>query len=177
MLIPFRSFDEKERLSGKLKNDKAYLDAGKDYLDAAFDQPSYVRIESIFLRAFPDMPVLQLPALSSPRNERIYELRSYEGPTEKLSENKVKMFNDGGEVRLFKQLGFNAIFYAETIVGSRMPNLMYMTSFENKSSHDEHWKAFGEAPEWKKISAMSEYQHNVSKSDIFLLYPTEYSDI
>ena len=32
-----------------------------------------------------------------------------------------------------------------------MPNLMYMTSFENKAARDEHWKTFGSDPEWKKL--------------------------
>jgi hypothetical protein len=36
----------------------------------------------------------------------------------------------GGEVPLFVRLGFNAVFYGEVIVGSHMPNLMYMTTFE-----------------------------------------------
>jgi cell fate (sporulation/competence/biofilm development) regulator YlbF (YheA/YmcA/DUF963 family) len=58
-----------------------------------------------------------------------------------------------------------------------MPNLMYMTSFENMQSRDEHWKAFGNDPAWKTLSAMKEYQNNVSHSDITFLRPTEYSEL
>lgn len=54
---------------------------------------------------------------------------------------------------------------------------MYMTSFENMASRDEHWKAFGNDTEWKKLSAMPEYQHNVSKINISFLTPAEYSDL
>jgi hypothetical protein len=86
------------------------------------------------------------------------------------------MFNEGGEIALFKKLGFNAVFYGEVLAGSRMPNLMYMTTFENKESRDEHWKQFGEAPEWIKLKSMPEYQNNVSKIDITFLTPKEYSD-
>jgi hypothetical protein len=106
----------------------------------------------------------------------VYELRSYESYTEKIYRNKVKMFNDGDEVGLFKRLGFNAVFYADVIAGSRMPNLMYMTTFSNQAIHDEKWKSFREDPQWKKLSGMEEYQHNVSKNTIYLLRPTEYSD-
>ena len=74
------------------------------------------------------------------------------------------MFNKGNEIALFNRLGFNAVFYGEVLVGSKMPNLMYMTSFENRASRDAHWKAFSEDPEWKKLSAMSEYKNNVSKN-------------
>jgi hypothetical protein len=87
------------------------------------------------------------------------------------------MFNQGGEVTLFKRLGFNAVFYAEVLSGSHMPNLMYMTSFDNMASRDEHWKSFGNDPFWKKLVAAPEYQNNVSKADIFFLHPAEYSDL
>ena len=79
--------------------------------------------------------------------------------------------------RLFWWLGFNAVFYANVISGSHMPNLMYMTSFDNMQSHDEHWKAFGNDPEWKKLSALQEYQHNVSHIDIILMKAATYSDL
>jgi hypothetical protein len=122
------------------------------------------------------MPQLKAPELQTPRAERIYELRSYEGYTEKIFKNKVQMFNEGGEVDLFKRLGFNAVFYAEVLAGSRVPNLMYMTTFANKSSRDEHWNTFRDDPQWKTLSAMKEYQNNVSKIDITFLTPTAYSD-
>ena len=86
------------------------------------------------------------------------------------------MFNAGGEVVLFEELGFNAVFYAEVLSGDKMPNLMYMTTFKNQESRDEHWKAFGSAPKWKEISSMPKYQNNVSHIDRMYLYPTEYSD-
>ncbi|MBS1567680.1 MAG: NIPSNAP family protein, partial [Bacteroidetes bacterium] len=120
---------------------------------------------------------MQLPALKSAHEEHIYELRSYESATEKLNVNKVQMFNTGGEIALFKRLGFNAIFYAGVISGSHMPNLMYMTSFENRAARDEHWKTFGDDAEWKKLKALPEYQNNVSHADIVLCHATPYSDL
>ena len=32
---------------------------------------------------------------------------------------------------------------------AHMPNLMYMTSFDNMAARDEHWKAFSSDPLWK----------------------------
>ena len=86
------------------------------------------------------------------------------------------MFNEGGEIKLFKSLDFNAVFYAEVISGSSMPNLMYMTTFSDMASHDAHWKAFSNHPDWKKLAAINEYQHTVSKIVKILLFPTDYSD-
>jgi hypothetical protein len=178
VLIPGKTLEQLATLSRSLDKDAQYQADGKDYIDAAHDNPPYIRMESILLQAFPEMPRHAVPgALQGPRSERVYELRSYEGPTEKYYANKVRMFNEGGEVPLFQRLGFNAVFYASVIAGSHMPNLMYMTSFDNMASREQHWKTFGEDPFWKKLVAAPEYQHNVSHADIIFLHPTTYSDL
>jgi len=176
VFMPFKSLEAVTDLPSKLKGDAGYLAAGAPYLEAAYNDPPYSRIETILLRAFPLAPQMQLPALQSPKKERVYELRSYESATEKKFENKVEMFSQGDEIGLFKRLNFNAVFYSEVIAGSKMPNLMYMTSFENRTARDEHWKTFGNDPYWKKLSTMPEYQNNVSHIDITFLYPADYSD-
>lgn len=86
------------------------------------------------------------------------------------------MFNEGGEIRLFKKLDFNAVFYAEVISGSTMPNLMYLTTFADMPTHDDRWNAFRNHPDWKTLSALPEYKNTVSKSVKVLLHPTDYSD-
>jgi hypothetical protein len=123
------------------------------------------------------MPKFSIPKHKTPPAERVYELRSYEGPTEKYYRNKVEMFNEGGEMNLFKRLNFQAVFYGEVISGSIMPNLMYMTTFSDIKSRAEHWKTFGNDPEWKKMSGLDKYKNNMSNSIIQLLHPTEYSDL
>lgn len=163
-------------ITKKLDADNEYQQAGKDYIDAPSKTPPYVRMENILLYAFPLAAKMELPKLSSSVNDKIYELRSYESATEKLYKNKVTMFNVGDEIGLFKRLGFNAVFYAEVLAGSKMPNLMYMTSFENMQEREAHWKAFGEDPQWKKLVAAPEYQNNVSHADIILMKATPYSD-
>jgi hypothetical protein len=178
VLIPFRSLDQFASLPATLAKDAQYQADGKDYLEATYDNVPYLRIESILLQAFPDMPRHSAPkSLQGPLSDRIYELRSYEGPTEKYFISKVQMFNQGGEVGLFKRLGFNAVFYASVLSGAHMPNLMYMTSFDNMAARDEHWKSFSSDPLWKSLIAAPEYQHNVSHVDIVFLHPAEYSDL
>ena len=174
--LPLKKLDDQLLLNEKLNADTAYLSAGVAYLDALYTAPPYTRMEVMVLKAFPLAPQMQLPVLSGPKNERVYELRSYESATEKIFRNKVKMFNEGDEIGLFKRLNFNAVFYSEVIAGSHMPNLMYMTCFENKADRDAHWKSFSSDPFWKTLSAMPEYQHNVSLNDTRFLRPTDYSD-
>ena len=176
VLIPFTSMEQFLTLEEKLAQDEEYLTAGQDYINASHEEPPYQRIESTLLKAFTDMPKMQTPKLEGPRSQRVYELRSYESPTEQYYRNKVDMFNAGGEVALFDKLGFNAVFYGEVLSGSRMPNLMYMTTFSDMESRKAHWETFVNSPEWKALSAMPKYQNNVSHADIMLLYPTEYSD-
>lgn len=176
VFTPYTSLQQFETITQRLQGDITLEQQSPAYVNAPYNSPAYIRYETILLQAFKDMPVAEVPRLTSAKSSRIYELRSYEGPTEKLYRNKVQMFNEGGEVVLFKRLNFNAVFYGSVLAGSRMPNLMYMTSFENKADRDAHWKAFGDDPEWKTLSKKPEYQNNVSRIDITFLTPTDYSD-
>jgi hypothetical protein len=175
VFCPYKTWNRIASTQKALDKDKSYLTAGSEYINASFDSVLYDRMEVILLRAFEGMPSPAAPQLSSPKEERVYELRSYEGPTEKYYRNKVQMFNNG-EIELFKKLGFNALFYGEVLFGSRMPNLMYMTCHANKAARDENWKIFSADPLWKKMSTAPEYQHNVSKNTITFLRPSNYSD-
>jgi hypothetical protein len=176
VFIPFKTIDQFLQLPGLLEKDKVYTEGGKSFIDAAYDNPPYKRYESILLKAFMNMPEFAAPKFSTAPGEKIYELRSYESATEAKAVKKIEMFNQGGEIALFSSLKFNAAFYAEVLVGSHKPNLMYMTTFENMASHEAHWKAFQEHPDWKRLMGMAEYLNTVSKHDIFLLHPTSYSD-
>lgn len=171
-----KSLDEVTKLAEKISADKEYKAAGAEYINAAYTAPPYGRMEIILLHAFPMAPQMNLPVLKGDKKDRVYELRSYESYTEKIFKNKVQMFNEGDEIGLFKRLNFNAVFYSEVVAGCKMPNLMYMTCFENKADRDEHWKNFGTDPQWKKLSAMPEYQKNVSTNEQNFLRPVAYSD-
>jgi hypothetical protein len=177
ILLPIKNLHSPMDIATKLKADDIYQQAGSAYINAVYTAPAYTRMETILLQAFSLAPKMQAPRLKGPKNERVYELRSYESATEKIYRNKVHMFNEGDEIGLFKRLQFNAIFYGYVIAGGKMPNLMYMTSFENRADRDAHWKSFSADPQWKQLSGLPEYQHNVSHIDITFLRPTEYSDL
>lgn len=176
VLIPFSSPEQFFQLEQTLEKDKRYLSDGQDYLNAPYDHRPYANFESILMPAFTGMPTFNLPALKSGPAERIYELRSYEAATEKLHQNKVAQFNNG-EIGIFKRLGFNTVFCGQVIAGSHLPSLMYLSTFENMAAQKEHWKAFVDDPEWKKLNSMPEYAHNFLRADIYLLHPTAYSEI
>lgn len=176
VLIPFQSLEEYAALEAAMMADSTYLAEGAAYLEAAYDNPPYNRLEVVITKAFSEMPTMAVPDFDGPREDRIYELRSYESATETIFQNKVDMFNAGGEVALFEKLGFNAVFYSEVIAGPVMPNLMYMTTHANKEARDANWESFVNSPGWKAMSSDSKYQNNVSHIDIYFLYPTDYSE-
>jgi hypothetical protein len=176
VFVPLKTVDQYLKLNGQLLKDKDYQKTGKEFLDAAYNDPPFTRYESILLKAFKDMPQFRAPVFDTPFGQRIYELRSYESSTEAKAAKKIDMFKQGGEITLFESLNFNAVFYGEVLMGSHKPNLMYMTSFRDITTHDEKWKAFGNSPEWKRLSSLEEYKNTVSKANVYLLQPASYSD-
>ena len=176
LLIQYESLEQYIGLTNSLEKDTTYTLSGSNYINVSYENPPYSRIESVLMRAFENMPKMFAPEFKVPKSDRIYELRSYESPTEEYYKRKVAMFNEGGEIALFDRLGFNAIFYAEVLSGPNMPNLMYMTTFENMEARDTLWKAFFDSPEWKELLTIPKYENTVSHADIYFLYPTDYSD-
>ncbi len=177
VFIPSPSLEKLLTIDQTLSHDAVYQAAGGPFLRAPYDSLPYARMETILMKAFEDMPSPSKPMLTSAPADRVYELRSYESPTEAYHQNKVQMFNQGGEISLFKRLGFNAVFYADVLSGAHMPNLMYLTTFNSKAERDQHWTAFSNDPFWKQLVALLQYQHNVSKAEIWFLHPTDYSDL
>ncbi|RWY53669.1 NIPSNAP family protein [Mucilaginibacter gilvus] len=175
VFVPFKSWKALEGFGQKIAALGDEATTGKDYINADSKTPPYTRTETMILSAFSTRLEPKAPTLTGDRAARVYELRSYESPTEKYHYNKVKMF-DSGETDLFDRINSNAVFYGSVVAGSHMPNLMYMTCYADMKDRDKHWEAFGAAPEWKALTAQDQYKNNVSKNEIVFLHPTEYSD-
>ena len=176
VLIPFRAADQYFRLPDILVNDRVYAEAGKSFIEATYSDPPFSRFETILMKAFTEMPEAVAPKFTTPVGGRIYQLRDYESATEAKATKKIEMFNQAGEIKLFHKLGFNVVFFGEVLAGSIKPNLMYMTSFSDTTSKNQHWKTFDDSPEWKTLKGMEEYSNTVSRIHNFLLHPTAYSE-
>jgi hypothetical protein len=175
VLIPFRSEKEWMQLDKNILKDETYTADAKNFLAAPVDKAPYERMESVLLEAFLSQGQLLLPAAKNA--DRVFELRSYESPTENLLAKKIAMFNKD-EINIFNRLGFNPIFYGRVLSGSHMPNLMYMPIFKNVEDRNAQWKVFGNDPKWKEISSDPENENKVSVShiDSILMYSVSYSD-
>lgn len=175
VFIPYGTGEKYIGIDAVLENDAVYQQAAKSFNDAPFDNPPFARYESIFMKAFKGMPQMKTPSFSTPAGERIYELRSYESATEEKAAKKRAMFNDG-EIALFEKLGFNTVFCGQVLAGSQMPNLMYMTTFQDIKTRTEKWAGFGKHPDWIQMKDLEIYKNTVSKNTQYLLHPTSYSD-
>lgn len=136
----------------------------------------FVRVESSLLRSFDAMPQPAVGGASG--KQRIFELRTYESQSFATLARKVQMFN-GGEVQIFERLGFRPVFFGETIVGPKQPNLMYMLSYDDLAAHDRLWQAFGSDPEWKKLSTQAGFSDAEIVANIsnMILSPLSFSEI
>jgi hypothetical protein len=65
------------------------------------------------------------------------------------------MFNKG-ESQIFERLNMRPVFFGETVVGPRQPNLTYMLSFDDLAARDNLWHSFGVDPEWRALSSHPE---------------------
>jgi hypothetical protein len=178
VITPYLSLDVWHKTKFNLNMDSVFNAEGKFFLDADTSHLPFVRVESILLEAFPDQPkLIPTPLKSDP--DAIYELRSYESPTKVLHMTKVDMFNAGGEIKLFKNLGFQAVFYGDVLSGGRMPNLMYMVVFSGAASREEKWKEFLTSDKWKEVSTDPKYRNNISVNhiDSWLMHRASYSDL
>jgi hypothetical protein len=176
VLIPFESLEAFSAVRARLAADAAYQAAAADYLGLTKSGAAYERIESSLNVAFESMKKLAPPPSSADKSPWIFELRTYESPSEGKGINKVDMFNHG-EVPLMQECGLSPVFFSQALIGSHMPNLVYMVSGENMDEHKKHWKAFGEAPVWKKLSSDPQYKDNVSRVTSIFLKRTSASQI
>ncbi|MGZ4963288.1 MAG: NIPSNAP family protein [Limisphaerales bacterium] len=170
LLLPHKDLASFAALNDRLGRDEEYLKS--DGVSAPPSDPLYVRIESSLMVSFDGLPQLVVP----PRKSRIFELRTYESHSKKANKKKIEMFNRG-EIAIFKRTGLAPVFFGETLIGSKLPNLTYMLTFADMAEREKNWATFIADPEWKKMNSIPEYATAVSNISNIFLRPTAYSQI
>ncbi|MCC6356267.1 MAG: NIPSNAP family protein [Verrucomicrobiae bacterium] len=178
VLLPLKSPEGILAAHHRILADPDFQSAGNDFLGASPDSPAFIRAESSFMVAFEGIPKLEVPAAAAGNKPRIFELRTYESHSRRANIKKIEMFNIG-EIALFRRTGLTPVFFGETLVGPRLPNLTYMLTFENMAARDAHWATFVADPEWKKMSSTPGYTDPEIVSNISntFLRPAPYSQI
>jgi len=111
VLLVHKSLESVATASDRLMADSKYRNS--DFVNSALADPAYVRMESSLMVAFKDMPKLEVPEKKS----RIFELRTYESHGTRAAKKKIEMFNEGGEIAIFKKTGLQPVFFGETLIG------------------------------------------------------------
>jgi len=177
VLIPYPSLEAFLSAPAKLAADAEYQKAAVEYLGARIDNPAYARYESSLLWAFKNVSRVRLPAETAGNRPRIFELRTYESHNETAALKKIEMFNEGGEIALFDRIGLRTVFFGQTLIGRRQPNLVYMTVHQNMVAREKIWEQFGNSEDWKKLRSTPAFADTVSATTIVFLRPAAYSQI
>lgn len=164
LVIPSTSLEDLVKIELNLASDETFLKAAEPFWNAPAVAAPFNRIESELLLAFEGWPKLQPPAV--PYNkDRIYQLRIYESPTDRDHVRKVEMFHSG-EFKIFQRTNCNPVFFADSLIGSRMPSLSYMLSFPDLPALTKGWDDFFSDPDWKKLAASERFRFEPIVSNI-----------
>ncbi len=162
VLLRYKNLEQMAALRQRMLADEEFQRRGEKILEAPSSKPAYRRVSSSLMVAFEGMARLENP-ISLPG--RIFQLRIYESPSVRTGQKKIEMFNEG-ELAIFRKTGLTPVFFGETLVGAKMPNLTYMLVFRSSEERDANWKRFVSDPDWKQLSARPEYADDRILSNI-----------
>ncbi len=174
VLLPHKSAESLLTMETRLAADEAYQKAGAPILMCPQKDPAYTRYESTLMLGFTHCPTVQQ---ISRAETRILQLRIYESHSSEKALKKIQMFNEGGEIAIFKRCGMQPVFFGQALAGAKLPNLTYMLSFDNEEAQKAAWGKFGQDPDWKKISKDDYYKDTVSNITNLILRPAAGSQI
>jgi hypothetical protein len=177
VLIPYPTMEAYLGAPAKLAADVEYQKAAAAYLGASIDDPAYTRYESSLLWAFSNVPRVRMPAETTEKRTRLFELRIYESHSETAALKKIEMFNEGGEIALFDRIGLRTVFFGQTLIGRRQPNLVYMLVHQDMAAREKVWEDFRNSPDWKKLSTDPAFANTVSATTVMFLRPAAYSQL
>jgi hypothetical protein len=178
LLLPCNSLETLVTAELRLGQDEKFLEAARPFWNAPAKEPAFIRIESQLMIAFEGHPQLVVTPATAKRGKRVFQLRTYESPSHADHVRKVEMFHSG-EFNVFRKSGFWQVFYGDTLIGPRLPNLTYMLSFADIAEMNGMWDAFRSDPEWKQLTASSKFNYESIVTDIsnLVLNPASYSQI
>ena len=143
VLLPHPDLDSALSLPGRLDADADVAAATRAVLGPQQRDPVYKRFETQLMLAFVECPKVEVPTKSP---DRVLQLRIYESHNGDRALRKIEMFNQGGEIGIFRRTGMNPVFLGQSIAGTRLPNLTYMLGFESPAAQEAAWAAFLKDP-------------------------------
>ena len=109
VLILYPTLDVLGTRNEKLAGDKKFHKAAKEFFAIPKNKPAYSRIETRLMKAFSGMPVVEFPASTKKKTERMFELRIYE------AHNDLRHHNDGSAIDVKESI---IVFFSEHSLGN-----------------------------------------------------------
>ncbi|MDR1154296.1 MAG: NIPSNAP family protein [Bacteroidales bacterium] len=177
VIIPHPTLDSVVTLNDRLLDDKSFVQAGNRFLNAPMSDPAFFTMEKSILKAFTGLPEIQIPAQKKANQPRIFQVRTYESASLIASKKKIQMFNEGGEIAIFKRTGLQPVLFGETVAGTKMPGLVYILAFDDMNDLDRNWNVFRNDPEWGKLKDDPYYTDIQSFTNDWIWTPAPFSQI
>ncbi len=160
LLVPHADADSWLACESRLLHDKLYMQAAKTLFEAPMGDPLYDSCTASVLRGFATCP--QVERVSNAAT-RLLQLRIYNSYTTERNASKIAMFEQGGELAIFRECNMLPVFFGEGVAGGQLPNLTYMLGFADKAAKEAAWKKFISHPAWLKLKVDPLYKDTANK--------------
>jgi len=177
VIIPHPTLESIETVNDRLLEDSSFVEAGSRFLRSPTNEMAFVSMQKTIMKAFTHLPEMVTPRQRLENRSRIFQVRVYEAPSLTASKRKIHMFNEGGEIAIFKKVGLQPILFGETIAGAMMPNLVYILAFDDFADMGRAWDAFRVDPDWIRLRDDPYYADTVTRINDWIWTPTAFSQI
>ncbi len=174
VVIPHPSADSLVANEQRLLADAQFMKDAAPMFEAPMNDPLYDACSSSLLYTFATLPQVKQVTQSA---DRLLQLRIYNSYTIERNAKKISMFEQGGELGVFRACGLQPVFFGHALAGDKLSNLTYMVGFANKAEKDASWKRFGEHPDWQKLKADPQYKDTANKIINIVLRPSKASQL
>ena len=174
VVIPHTTAASFVNANTKLVADAVYMKDAAPIFETTSKDPVYTACDTFLLYNFPTMPVLETHNLGP---DRVFEWRLYRSFNIERNAAKIHMFDKGGELPLFREVGLNPIFFGDVVAGNKLPALMYMIGCPSLEKHAEVWRTFVAHPKWIAMKDLPEYADTATEIDRVVLVPSPGSQI
>ena len=174
VVIPHRTPDTFVNATARLLADRTFMRDAAPIFETTSQDPVYTDCDTSFLLGFETAPAVEVPVTGP---DRVFEWRIYRSFNIERNEAKIKMFDEGGELPLFREIGLDPVFFGDVIAGPRMPALMYIVGCPSEEARVESWRVFRDHPKWLAMRDLPEYADTATEIERIVLTPSPGSQI
>ena len=172
--IPHKTMDSFVNANIRLVGDAAFMRDAAPMFEATSRDPVYTNCDTWLLYNFPTMPVMETPDFGP---DRVFQLRLYRSFNIERNLAKIHMFDQGGELPLFREVGLTPIFFGDIVAGNKLPAFLYLLGFPSMEAQAEAWRTFIPHPKWIAMRNLPEYADTATEIDNVLMPPSPGSQI